>query len=73
MTIGYVRKSGTIEKKEAVERSINLQVTKMKTKFLCKYVFASCNANADDKIEDRNASNVKKYNILHVRGDFQGK
>jgi hypothetical protein len=45
----------------------------MKTKFLCECLFASYNTNADDKIEHRDTSTSKKYNISHVRGDCQGK
>jgi hypothetical protein len=71
VTIGYVRKSRTREVKETVERSINLQATKMKMKLLCKHVFASCNANAEDKIEDRDCNKKQKYNVIHIRGDCQ--
>ncbi|KAG2201332.1 hypothetical protein INT47_001420, partial [Mucor saturninus] len=70
-TIGYVRKSKTTEKKEAVEKSINLQVAKMKKKLLCEDVFASCRANADDKIDDRDIKSTMIYKVSHVHGDCQ--
>ncbi|KAI7896026.1 uncharacterized protein EV154DRAFT_493246 [Mucor mucedo] len=43
----------------------------MKKKLLCEDVFASCRANADDKIDDRDIKSTIIYKVSHVRGDCQ--
>ncbi|KAG2192637.1 hypothetical protein INT47_000181, partial [Mucor saturninus] len=52
-TIGYCRKSKTKEPMEAKVKSIDLQSTKLRTKFLCEEVFVSINTSASDPINSR--------------------
>lgn len=71
-TIGYARKSHLRTKKEAVEKSVDLQAKKLKIKCLCESVYASCKSNVDEPIYDRDSQGNNNYNIPNVIGDCQG-
>ncbi|KAG0163509.1 hypothetical protein DFQ28_011556 [Apophysomyces sp. BC1034] len=52
-TIGYARKSPTPETLSAKEKTVSLQIYKLKTKLLCEDVFASIGTSAFDPIASR--------------------
>lgn len=71
-TIGYARKSNIRTKKEAIEKSVDLQAKKLKIKCLCESIYASCKSNADEPIYDRDSQGNDDYHIPNIIGDCQG-
>jgi hypothetical protein len=70
-TVGYVRKTNTNELNTTKKKLVNLQIYKMKTKFLCEDVFVSYNTSANDPIAERDAT-TPPYTFDDCSGNTQG-
>ncbi|KAG2237643.1 hypothetical protein INT48_004546 [Thamnidium elegans] len=73
VTVGYIHKSDPTESIAAKQKSLSPQEYKLKTKTLCRYVFASVDTNAEVLIENRDYEKKRKVIIAeNTIGDCQG-